>query len=361
MKSSITENISHINSSLPRFRSWFVAAFVVSMVTVGVASKSHAAEIESPTLQKIKERGRLVCGVNANLPGFATANSLDEYSGLDIDFCRAVSTAVFGSADSVDFVPTTAPERFEALTNDAFDLLVRNTTWTLGRQASFGEFIGVNFYDGQGFMVRKETGVRSALELDNKTVCVSESTTTALNAADYFAVNRMRFTPVFFDDEATSAQGYADGKCDALTTDRSGLAANRIDLTEPNAHRILPEVISKEPLGPVVRANDTGWENIVRWSLNCMVNAEEYGVTSETVDSIDEDSLPALRRLAGLEGNFGELLGIDNAWCGNIIRNVGNYGESFARNVGVDTPVGLERGVNSLWTDGGLIYAPPIR
>jgi len=246
----------------------------------------HSADVESPTLDLVKERGAVLCGVNANLPGFSTSNSLGEYSGLDIDLCKAIAAAVFGDADRVEFVPTTATDRFESLNDENFDVLVRNTTWTLGRNASFGDFAGVNFYDGQGFMVWKKSGVRSALELDNRTVCVSRGTTTALNAEDYFSVNRIRFNPVFFDDEATSAAGYAEGKCDALSTDRSGLAANRVDQSDPDAHRILPEVISKEPLGPVVRVNDIGWENVVRWSLNCMVNAEEFGVTSSDIDSI---------------------------------------------------------------------------
>jgi len=322
---------------------------------------AHAADIESSTLQLVKERGAVICGVNAELPGFSTANSLGEYSGFDIDLCRAIAAAVFADATAVETVPISAVERFDALSANAFDVLVRNTTWTMGRNISFGEFTGVNYYDGQGFMVRKSTGVRSALELDNRVICVSQNTTTELNAADYFAVNRMRYLPGDFDDEATSANGYTEGKCDVLTTDRSGLAATRIRQSEPDAHRILPEIISKEPLGPLVRANDTGWANIVRWSLNCMINAEELGVDSINIDDIDEDSVPALRRLTGLEGDFGERLGVGNTWCANIIRQVGNYGESYNRHIGPDTPVGLTRGVNDLWTNGGLLYAPPIR
>jgi len=289
-----------------------VTTVVAPLVLLATTSFAYAIDIPSPTLDAVKARGSVICGVNANLPGFSTSNSLREYSGMDIDLCRAVATAVFGDADAAEYIPVTATERFGLLGNERFDVLIRNTTWTLGRQAAFGEFVGVNFYDGQGFMVWKDSGVRSALELDNKTVCVSRETTTALNAADYFAVNSMRFTPVFFDDEATSAAGYANGKCVALTTDRSGLAANRVDQADPNAHRILPEVISKEPLGPVVRANDTTWGNIVRWSLNCMINAEEMGVTSENIGAADDNSLPALRRLAGIEGDFGVQLGLDN-------------------------------------------------
>jgi len=322
---------------------------------------SQAADIKSPTLESVKQRGSVICGVNANLPGFSTSNSLGEFSGLDIDLCRAVAAAIFGDAEKVEFVTTTATDRFQELQDAKFDVLIRNTTWTLGRNASFGEFVGVNFYDGQGFMVRKRTGVRSALELDGRTVCVSENTTTALNAEDFFAVNRMRFAPVFYDDEATSAEGYAKGECDAITTDRSGLAANRVDQTVPDEHRILPEVISKEPLGPVVRPNDAGWENVIRWSLNCMINAEEFGITSSDVNTVTGESLPGLRRLVGIEGDFGDKMGLNSRWCADIVQQVGNYGESFERHVGVNTQVGLPRGVNDLWTNGGLIYAPPIR
>jgi len=321
----------------------------------------HSAEIESATLTKVQQRGRVVCGVNANLLGFSTANSLGEYTGLDIDLCRAVSAAVFGDSEKTDFVPTSAVNRFNDLVNEEFDVLIRNTTWTLDRNSSFGNFAGVNFYDGQGFMVWKRSGIRSSLELDNISVCVSRGTTSELNAADYFTINKLRYKPNFYDDESTAIEAYVAGKCDALTTDRSALAATRVFQSDPDAHRILADVISKEPLGPMVRTNDTGWENVVRWSLNCMINAEEIGVDSTNVDSVDDSSLPREQRLVGIVGDFGTKLGLNNSWCADIIRSVGNYSESYDRNVGVDSPLEVQRGVNSLWTNGGLIYAPPIR
>ena len=322
---------------------------------------ASSADIESLTLTTVKERGRVVCGVNANLPGFATANSLGEYSGLDIDLCRAISAAIFGDAEKTEYIPTSATDRFDALIAEEFDVLSRNTTWTLERNSSFGNFAGVNYYDGQGFMVWKRTGIRSALELDNISICVTRGTTTELNASDYFTINEIRYAPEFYDDSSTAIAAYAAGDCDALTTDGSALAATRISQPDPDAHRILADIISKEPLGPMVRVNDTGWENVVRWSLNCMINAEEIGIRSDNVDSIDENDLPSAQRLAGLIGDFGTKLGLDNSWCANIIRTVGNYGESYDRNVGANSPLGLQRGVNSLWTDGGLLYAPPIR
>lgn len=336
-----------------------LAASVLCTVLL-VAPATHA-QIESDTLTEVQLRGRVVCGVNANLPGFSQANSLGEYSGLDIDLCRAIAAAVFADADRTRFVPTSATDRFTALNNEEFDVLTRNTTWTLERSSSFGSFAGVNFYDGQGFMVWKRTGIRSALELDNASICVSRGTTTELNAADYFTISKLRYAPEFFDDSSTAVQAYVEGKCDALTTDRSALAATRISQPDPNAHRILSEVISKEPLGPMVRANDTGWENVVRWSLNCMINAEELGINSDNIDTIGEDDLPSAQRLAGIVGDFGPKLGLNNSWCANIIRSVGNYGEIYDRNVGENSRLDLQRGINGLWTNGGLIYAPPIR
>lgn len=337
-----------------------LAALLLASVSL-VSPITQSAEIESATLAKILQRGRLVCGVNANLPGFSTSNSLGEYTGLDVDLCRAISAAIFNGSEKTEFIPTTATDRFNDLINEEFDVLIRNTTWTLGRNSSFGNFAGVNFYDGQGFLVWKHTRIRSSLELDNVTICVSRGTTSELNAADYFTINKLRYAPEFHDDEATAIEAYVAGKCDALTTDRSALAATRISQPDPNAHLLLADIISKEPLGPMVRANDTGWENVVRWSLNCMINAEEIGVDSTNVDSIDDSALPSAQRLAGLVGDFGTKLGLNNSWCADIIRSVGNYGESYDRNVGDNSRLQLQRGVNSLWTDGGLIYAPPIR
>jgi general L-amino acid transport system substrate-binding protein len=338
----------------------FCARSVLTVAALGTVS-NVAYAIDSVTLENVQNRGRVICGVNTNLPGFSSANSLGEYSGLDVDLCRAISAAVFGDSEKTEFVPVSATERFDALGSNRFDVLTRNTTWTLDRNANHGDYAGVNYYDGQGFMVWKSSGVRSALELDRVSLCVSRGTTTELNAADYFSINKMRYTPLYFDDSSTAVEAYRNKQCEALTTDRSGLAATRISQDNPDAHRILSEIISKEPLGPLVRANDSGWENVVRWSLNCMINAEELGITQSNIDTINASDFPAAQRLAGLVGNFGTKLGLSNSWCADIIRQVGNYGESYERHVGEASPLGLKRGVNDLWTNGGLIYAPPIR
>lgn len=320
-----------------------------------------AFSVQAATLDRVAERGALSCGVNQQLAGFASANSLGEYSGFDVDVCRAVATAVFNDPEAVEMIPVSAGERFSALESGLLDVLSRNTTWTLQRNSEFGSFIGVNFYDGQGFMVNKRTGIRSALELDNQPICVSRDTTSELNAADFFTVSDLRYRPVFFDDQSEAAQGYVDGKCKAITTDRSALAATRTTFSQPEAHVVLPEVISKEPLGPMVAHGDSDWENIVRWTLNCMINAEELGVTSVNVNEPSTASTPAIRRLLGVEGDTGVQLGLNPSWCSRVIMQVGNYGEVYDRHIGPNTPVGLARGINELWTNGGLIYAPPLR
>ncbi len=330
----------------------------VVVLFLGGASTVLAA---SSTLQNIRARGVVTCGVNPELQGFSKANSLGVYSGLDVDLCRGLASAIFADSDAAEFVPVTAPERFTALLNNAFDVLVRNTTWTLDRNARYGIFAGVNYYDGQGFMVPKQSGVRSALELDNIAICITRGTTTELNAVDFFTVSSLRYRPKYFDSGVAAAAAYQAGRCGALTTDRSGLAAMRASFKNPEAHVVLPEVISKEPLGPMVRADDPAWANVVRWTLNCMINAEEMGISSNNISKTAAAETPAAKRLLGKEGEFGVLLGLDNNWCANIIRDIGNYAESYERHIGVNTRIGLERGVNSLWTDGGLLYAPPIR
>lgn len=322
---------------------------------------SSAAYSQTSTLSKVQDKGEIVCGVNEGLKGFSSANSLGEYSGLDADFCRAVASAVLNDPDAVEFVALNSKNRFEALTSGDVDLLARNTTWTLFRNVEFGEFAGVNYYDGQGFLVPRAAGIRSALELDNQGICVTKNTTTELNAIDFFAVSKMRYKPIYFESIEQIKVAYEAGRCVAMTTDRSGLAAIRTTLSKPEAHRVLPEIISKEPLGPVVRSGDAQWANIVRWSLNCMINAEELGVYSNNVADLLNTSDPARARLLGTSYEFGSLMGISNQWCANIITHVGNYGESYERNVGEKTALGLPRGVNRLWTDGGLLYAPPIR
>jgi general L-amino acid transport system substrate-binding protein len=332
-----------------------IKSFVLALSSL-VAFGAHGA-----TLDDVKKRGALRCGVNQNLSGFSTANSLGEYSGFDIDVCRAVATAVFNDPEAVEMIPVTAGERFVALRSGALDILSRNTTWTLQRNGDYGNFVGVNFYDGQGFMVPKRTGIRSALELDNQPICVSRNTTSELNAADFFTVSDIRYRPVYFEDEFNASEGYIAGDCVAITTDRSALAANRTTFPQPDAHLVLPEVISKEPLGPVVGHDDSDLENIVSWSLNCMINAEELGVNSKNANSRGIGSTPAIRRMIGQEGDTGKVLGLHPDWCKRIILQVGNYGEVYDRHIGPNTPIGLKRGINGLWTNGGLIYAPPIR
>lgn len=334
-----------------------ISLLAASALTAGLLTPPAKAAL----LEDIIATGALRCGVNIELVGFARANSLGEYAGFDVDICRAVASAVFNDSEAVEFIPLTSSNRFEALASGQLDVLARNTTWTLERNARYGDYAGVNFYDGQGFMVPMRSGIRSALELDNQPICVSRNTTSEVNAADFFTVSDIRYRPVYFDDEVEAFEAYTDGDCIALTTDRSALAAQRTNLLQPEAHLVLPEVISKEPLGPVVPPNDSTWENVVRWSLNCMINAEELGVTSVNVSNRNIGSTPAIRRLIGQEGDTGENLGLNPNWCSRIIQQVGNYGEVYERHIGPNTPIGLERGINKLWTDGGLIYAPPIR
>lgn len=321
-----------------------------------------ASTVYADTLSDTLERGTVRCGVNPDLTGFSRQNSLGEFAGFDVDFCRAVASAIFANPDAVDFTPVSAPKRLEALRDGAFDVLSRNTTWTLSRNVDFGSYAGVSFYDGQGFMAKKIAGIRSALELDNQPICVSRGTTTELNASDFFVESELRYRPVLFDDEIDAAIAYESGDCVALTGDRSALAAQRASFENPDAHVVLPEVISKEPLGPVVRHNDVRWENVVRWTLNCLINAEELRVTQEGVAALSSDtSPPAIRRLLGVEGDAGEKLGLPATWCAAVVAQVGNYQEIYDRHVGVDTPVALERGINGIWTNGGLLYAPPVR
>jgi len=317
--------------------------------------------VQAALLNEVMERGAVRCGVNSDLAGFSRANSLGEFTGFDVDVCRAVASALFNDSEAVDMIPLSVSERLAAIQNRDIDILSRNTTWTLERNALFGEFAGISFYDGQGFMTNRSSGFRSALELDNQPICVTRNTTSELNAADFFSVSDMRYNPLYFDEQTDAVDGYIRGACKAYTTDRSGLAAMRSSFDEPDSHIILPEVISKEPLGPLVPLNDSEWANVVRWSLNCMINAEELGVTSRNIDEPEIGATPAIRRLTGAEGNTGIQLGLDPQWCSRIIRQVGNYAEVYNRHIGPETPIGLSRGINALWNAGGLIYAPPIR
>ncbi|AEF56490.1 amino acid ABC transporter substrate-binding protein [Marinomonas posidonica] len=315
------------------------------------------------TLDDVKAKGFIQCGVSQGVPGFSNADVNGNWTGIDVDACRATAAAIFGDAQAVKFTPLSAKERFTALQSGEIDMLSRNTTWTYTRDTSLGlDFTAVNFYDGQGFMARKDLGVESALDLDGATVCTEQGTTTELNMADFFRKHKMNYVPVIVQKADEALAAYASGRCDVFTTDKSGLAAHRSKLADPSAHVILAETISKEPLGPVVRHGDNQWKDIVTWAMFVQVNAEEMGISSKNVAKIKSESNdPGIRRLLGAEGNMGESLGLGADWAYNIIAEVGNYGEVFERNVGPNTPVGLPRGINNLWTEGGVMYAPPVR
>ena len=334
-----------------------------SLFAAGFAAVFVAGTASAGTLDDVKARGELICGVTTGLAGFASPDDRGEWAGFDVDVCRAVATAIFGDPKKVKFVPTTGKSRFPALQSGEVDMLARNTTWTFDRDVKLGfEFTGINFYDGQGFMVRKDLGVKSAYELDGASVCVTTGSTTELNLGDFFRANNMSYTPVVYEKTDEIRTAYDANRCDVYTTDRSGLAAQRSELSSPDDHVVLPEVISKEPLGPLVQHGDHQWGDVVRWALNVMIIAEELGITSQNVDDMRANSKnPEIRRLLGVEGEYGPRLGLANDWAYNVIKAVGNYAESYERNVGPNTPIGLERGVNALWTDGGILYAPPFR
>ncbi|MEL6422146.1 MAG: amino acid ABC transporter substrate-binding protein [Pseudomonadota bacterium] len=336
---------------------------VLSRVALGaLVAAGFATTASAATLDDIKKKGHVQCGVSQGLPGFSNTDDSGKWTGLDVDLCRAVSAAVFGDASKVKFTPLSAKERFTALQSGEVDILSRNTTWTMGRDTALGlNFAGVNYYDGQGFMVPKKLGVDSALKLDGASVCTNTGTTTELNVADYFRANNMKYEVVAFEKADEVVAAYDAGRCDVYTTDRSGLAAQRLKLSNPDDHTVLPEIISKEPLGPVVRQGDDQWFNIVKWVHYAMVNAEEMGVSKANIDESMKSSDPGVKRLLGVEGDFGSKIGLGNDWAANVIKQVGNYGEVYAANVGPDTPLKLARGTNALWTKGGLQYAPPVR
>ncbi len=314
----------------------------------------------SATLDAIRARGTLICGVNTGLAGFAQPDSQGAWRGFDVDYCRALAFALWNDGNKVRYVPTTAQNRFTALQSGEVDILVRNTTWTLSRDTSLGfDFAGVNFYDGQGFMVKTSAGVRSARELDGATICVQPGTTTEQNLTDWARANRIRFTPVVIERLEEVVGAYVSGRCDAYTTDVSGLAATRSAQSNPREHTILPDVISKEPLGPLVRHGDQRFADLVRWMHFGLLGAEEMGITSANVaQAAQNDSRPEVQRMLGRSSDLGPMLGVDNAWLINVIRGVGNYGEIFERNL---APIGIQRGPNALWTQGGLQYSPPFR
>ena len=330
---------------------------------VGVTSFASTASAQD-TLAAIKDRGVILCGVGTGTsPGFAFPDDKGVWTGVDADVCYAISAAIFGDKDNVKFIPTTSKERFTALQSGEVDLLSRTTTWTFSRDNNLGfDFHGVNFYDGQGFMVRKDLGVGSALDLKGASVCVTTGTTTELNLTDFSRANDLGITPVVFENSEETKNAYLAGRCDSYTTDKSGLASIRAVLPNPAEHSVLPETISKEPLGPVSRHGDNQWGDIIRWSLNTMIIAEELGVTSANVDDLKAGSEnPEIRRMLGVEGEYGAQLGLPADFAYQIIKQVGNFEESYERNVGVNTPLGLPRGVNALWTEGGILYAPPFR
>ena len=336
--------------------------FVIGLGAAAALSLSTGVHAGA-TLDAVKSKGYVQCGVSTGLPGFSAADEKGQFTGIDVDMCRAVAAAVFGDAGKVKYSPLTAKERFTALQSGEIDMLPRNTTWTFTRDTSLGlNFTGVNYYDGQGFLVTKQLGVKSALELDGASFCIQAGTTTELNLADYFRANKMQYTPITFDTSDQTVKAFEAGRCDALTSDQSQLYALRIKLKDPGSAMVLPEVISKEPLGPVVRQGDDEWFNVVKWMLFALINAEELGVTSANVDDMKAKSTdPNVRRLLGVEGVKGEWIGLSDDWGYNIIKQVGNYGEVFDRNVGKGSALGISRGLNALWSHGGIQYAPPIR
>jgi general L-amino acid transport system substrate-binding protein len=314
------------------------------------------------TLNAVKQRGHLSCGSNPALAGFGVPDAQGNWTGLDVEFCRAVAAAIFDDPTKVRFIPLTAKDRFTALQSGEVDLLARNSTATMSRDTQLGlDFPVINYYDGQGFMVRKKLGVASAKELGGASVCTQQGTTTELNLADFFRANNLKYEVVAFATADETFKAYESGRCDAFTTDASGLYAERSKAAAPDEHIVLPEIISKEPLGPAVRHGDNQWGDIVRWVHYAMLNAEELGVTKANVNEMMKSTNPEIKRLLGTEGKFGEAIGLTNDWAVRIIRHIGNYGESFERNVGTGTPLKIQRGQNALWTKGGLQYGQPIR
>ncbi|MEM8959568.1 MAG: amino acid ABC transporter substrate-binding protein [Pseudomonadota bacterium] len=336
--------------------SLLLGAIAVTGLVAGAAS--------ADTLQEVKDRGALNCGISTGLVGFASQDANGDWQGFDVAICQAVAAAIFGDPQAVEFNPVTNQVRFEVLNSGEIDMLSRNTTWTFSRDVDLKlEFLGVNYYDGQGFLIPTELGVSSAKELDGAKVCIQKGTTTELNVADFFRVNNIEYEPVPISTASEAQQAYLAGTCQVYTTDASGLAATRASFEDPSAHVILPEIISKEPLGPLVRHGDDNWGDVVRWSLNALIAAEELGITSANVDDLASAPTdnPEINRLLGTEGTLGEMLGLPADWGVHVIKANGNYGEIFEKFIGENTPIGLARGLNAQWTDGGLLYAPPFR
>jgi len=332
-----------------------ITALALALATMAMPAKAD-------TLDIVKQRGTLQCGVSQGVPGFSAPDDEGKWRGFDIDFCRAISAAVFGDADKVSYVPLSAKERFTALQSGTVDVLSRQSTWSLSRDTGMGiRFVGAAYYDGQGFMVRKSLGVDSALKLSGATVCLEQGTTTEQNVADYFSANKMQYEGVVIDSADSLIKAFDSGRCDVYTTDASALYAQRLKLTDPAAFTVLPEIISKEPLAPAVRKGDDKWFDIVRWTLFSLIEAEEEGITQANAEASLKSQNPTVRRFLGVEGDNGQQLGLDPAFAYNIVAKVGNYGEIFERNLGQSSQLKIARGINALWNAGGLMYAPPAR
>ncbi len=332
------------------------------VVSLALAAGLSAQAASAQTLKTVKDRGMLSCGVSQGLPGFSTPDDKGNWTGLDVDICRAIAAAIFNDASKIKFVPLSAKDRFTALQSGEIDVLSRNTTWTLSRDTSLGaNFTGVTYYDGQGFLVKKSLKVNSALELNSASVCVQTGTTTEQNLADYFKGNNMKYEVIAFGTADETVKAYESGRCDVFTSDVSQLYAERLKVANPADHVVLPEVISKEPLGPMVRHGDDQWFDIVKWTLFAMVGAEELGITQKNADEMAKSDKPELKRAFGTDGNLGEQLGLTKDWLSRIVKATGNYGESFERNVGSGSKLQIARGLNNLWNKGGIQYSPPIR
>ena len=332
------------------------------VLTLAVAATLPAGAALAQTLKTVKDRGTLSCGVTSGLPGFSAPDDKGTWTGLDVDLCRGIAAAVLNDPTKIKFVPLSAKDRFTALQSGEIDVLSRNTTWTLSRDTQLGlNFAGVNYYDGQGFLIKKSLDVASALKLDGASVCVQTGTTTEQNLADYFKSNNIKYEVIAFATADETIKAYEAGRCDVFTSDVSQLYAQRLKLPKPDDHVVLPEVISKEPLGPVVRHGDDQWLDIVKWTHFAMLNAEELGITQKNVDQMLKSDSPEIKRLLGTDGNLGEQLGLTKDWVVRIVKAVGNYGESYERNVGAGSRLGIARGLNKLWTQGGLQYGMPVR
>ena len=336
---------------------------VIASVAVGLAASLFASGASAQaTLNSVKQKGMLTCGSNVGLPGFGLPDAQGNWTGLDVDYCRAIAAAIFNDPTKVRFIPLSAKDRFTALQSGEVDLLARNSTWTMSRDTQLGlDFVATNYYDGQGFMVRKKLGVASAKELNGASICTQQGTTTELNLADFFRSNNLKYEVVAFATADETFKAYDSGRCDAFTTDASGLYAERNRASNPDEHIVLPEIISKEPLALAVRHGDNQWGDIVRWAHYALVNAEELGLTKANIDQKAKADNPEIKRFVGTEGKFGEAIGLTNDWAVRIVKHVGNYGEIFERNIGEGSPLKIKRGVNALWTKGGLQYGIPIR